>query len=104
MADNKNAEQKKREAQSGMAAYEAERTALLARTEKLRAMRLAREAEDAANAPPPEVKATKVSKAKGTKVVKSATTTKTKAAKGKKAPSESLSNWMTSQKDSGRNN
>ncbi|BAT59879.1 hypothetical protein GJW-30_1_02414 [Variibacter gotjawalensis] len=80
---------KKRDPASGAALYEAERVALLARTEKLRALRLAREAEEAANAPVVEPKV-KTVKAKGT-------------AKKKKEPAGKLSDWMKSRSDSGHN-
>jgi hypothetical protein len=94
LADEPNkvrAEIRARQAEDGkkaMAEYEASAAATRVKTEKLRALRLAREAIEAA-APKPAAK----TKAKaGTK-----TTKKKKAAEGK------LSDWLEDQTDSGRN-
>jgi hypothetical protein len=76
-----------------MAEYEANAAATRAKTEKLRALRLARDAAEAA-APKPAAK-TKA-KAKAT-----ATATAT-ATKKKKAPAGKLSDWLDEQADSGR--
>ena len=71
-------------------AYEAEADAMRNKTAKLRALRLAREAEQAANSPP--APATKT-RAKG-------------AAKGKaaKQPAGNLADWMQSREESGHKN
>ena len=68
--------------------YEAEAAALRARTERLRALRLAKEAAE----PKPVAAAAPVRKA-------------TKAKAGKAAPKASgtLSDWMKAQRESGRN-
>lgn len=73
-----------------MAEYEANAEAVRAKTEKLRALRLAR---DAANPPAPP----KAAKAKSTGT-KSATGTKSKS---KKADAGKLSDWIKKQQDSG---
>jgi hypothetical protein len=96
LADEPNklrAEIRARQAEDGkkaMAEYEASAAATRAKTEKLRALRLAREAAEAA-APKPPAKTKSKAKA-GTK-----TAAKKKAAVGK------LSDWLDSQADSGRN-
>ena len=96
MADEPNkmrAEIRARQAEDGkkaMAEYEAGAAATRAKTEKLRALRLAKEAAELA-APKPPAKA----KAKA-KASKSA---KTK----KKAPDSKLADWLDDQADSGRN-
>jgi len=80
----------KREAdgKKAMAEYEANAEAVRAKTEKLRALRLAR---DAANPPaPPKAKST------GTK-----SATGTKSGKSKKADPGKLSDWIKKQQDSG---
>jgi hypothetical protein len=87
------AKKPQRPGDGGMQAYEAERNALLARTAKLRQLRLAHEAEVAANAPPPEPK--KLPKSKAAKTTKA-------GAKAKK-PAESLSTWMKNREGSGHN-
>jgi hypothetical protein len=66
--------------------YEAEAAALRARTEKLRAMRLAREA---AAPPPPPKKAAKKTASK-------------KSAKASKEKSRPLSDWLDEQRKDGR--
>ena len=58
-------EVKKRETETALAAYHAEARATEAKTARLKAARLAKEAEDreaAANAPPPEKKVTRAKK------------------------------------------
>jgi hypothetical protein len=67
--------------------YEAEAAALRARTEKLRAMRLAREAA----APPPPPKKTAAKK-----------TASKKSAKASKEKSRPLSDWLDEQRKDGR--
>jgi hypothetical protein len=95
LADEPNkmrAEIRARQAEDGkkaMAEYEASAAATRIKTEKLRALRLAKEAAEAA-APKPPAK----SKAKaGAKSAKSK----------KKAPEGKLSDWLDDQADSGRN-
>jgi len=89
LADEPNklrAEIRARQAEDGkkaMAEYEASAPATRAKTEKLRALRLAKEAAEAA-APKPPAK------------------TKAKATKKKKAPPGKLSDWLDGQADSGR--
>ena len=95
MADEPNkmrAEIRARQAEDGkkaMAEYEASAAATRAKTEKLRALRLAKEASEAA-APKPAAK----------------TKTKTKAKPGAKAKKPAadgkLSDWLDGQADSGR--
>ena len=95
MADEPNkmrAEIRARQAEDGkkaMAEYEASAAATRVKTEKLRALRMAKEAAEAA-APKPPAK----SKAKaGAKSAKSK----------KKAPEGKLADWLDDQADSGRN-
>ena len=96
MADEPNkmrAEIRARQAEDGkkaMAEYEANAAATRAKTEKLKALRLAKEAAEAA-APKPPAK----TKAKAKLGVKS---TKEKKA----APEGKLSDWLEDQSDSGR--
>ena len=92
MADEPNkmrAEIRARQAEDGrkaMAEYEASAAATRAKTEKLRALRLAREAaEAAAPKPPAKPKAKARSKSK------------------KKAPDGKLADWLDDQAESGRN-
>ena len=70
-----------------MAEYEANAAATRAKTERLRALRLARDAALPAPAAP----------------VKAATKTKSAKAKSKKAASGKLADWIKGQEDSGRN-
>jgi hypothetical protein len=92
LADEPNkvrAEIRARQAEDGkkaMAEYEASAAATRAKTEKLRALRLAREASEAA-APKPAAK----------------TKAKSKSTKKKKAADGKLSDWLEDQADSGRN-
>jgi hypothetical protein len=79
--------QRAADGKKAMSEYETEAAAIAAKTARLRALRLAKEAEDAKNAPPPVVK-----KASAKKTAKS----KTKTAA---AP---LSDWLEQQKGSGR--
>jgi len=97
LADDPNkvrAEIRARQAEDGkkaMAEYEANAAATRAKTEKLRALRLAKEAADlAAPKPAPKAKAKSTSKAKSTK-------------KKKAAPDGKLSDWLDGQAGSGRN-
>jgi DNA-binding protein H-NS len=86
-ANKVRAEIRARQAEDGkkaMAEYEASAAATRAKTEKLRALRLARDAADAA-APKPPAK----------------TKAKAKTAK-KKVPAGKLSDWLDGQADSGR--
>ena len=83
-ANKLRAEIRARQAEDGkkaMAEYEANAAATRAKTEKLRALRLARDAAEAA-APKPAAKA--------------------KATKKKKAPAGKLSDWLDGQANSGR--
>ncbi len=92
MADEPNkmrAEIRARQAEDGkkaMAEYEASAAATRAKTEKLRALRLAKEAAELAAPKPP-------TKAKA----------KSKTAKKKKVDDGKLSDWLEDQTDSGRN-
>jgi len=70
-----------------MAEYEAKAAATREKTEKLRALRLAREAAEANAAPPP------TTKTKG----------KSKAAKKPVRVAGKLADWLEDQQDSGRN-
>lgn len=76
--------QRAEDGKKAMAEYEAAGAAMRARTEKLRALRLAKEAADAANAPK----------------TKSATK---KAGKKSKAKAVPLSDWLKDREGSGRN-
>ena len=95
MADEPNkmrAEIRARQAEDGkkaMAEYEASAAATRVKTEKLRALRLAKEAAEAA-APKPPAK---------TKAKAGAKSAKSK----KKAPEGKLSDWLDDQAESGRN-
>lgn len=98
MADEPNkmrAEIRARQAEDGkkaMAEYEASAAATRAKTEKLRALRLAKEAAElAAPKPPAKTKA------------KAGAKTGTKSVKKKKAPDGKLADWLDDQADSGRN-
>jgi hypothetical protein len=86
------AEIRARQAEDGkkaMAEYEASAAATRAKTEKLRALRMAREAAELAAPKPPAT----------TKAKAGAKSTKTK----KKAPDGKLADWLDDQADSGRN-
>ena len=102
MADEPNkmrAEIRARQAEDGkkaMAEYEASAAATRAKTEKLRALRLAREAAELAAPKPPAKPKAKVGAKAGSK---SAKTNKTK----KKVPDDKLADWLDDQADSGRN-
>jgi hypothetical protein len=92
----------KREAdgKKAMAEYEANADAVRIKTEKLRALRLAR---DAAMPPPaPKVAKTKSSGAKSAGA-KATGAKSSKAGKGKKDDSGKLADWIKNQQDSGRN-
>lgn len=103
MADEPNkmrAEIRARQAEDGkkaMAEYEASAAATRAKTEKLRALRLAKEAADEA-APKPPAK-TKARSAKSGAAKSGAKPSKAK----KKAPDGKLADWLDGQADSGRN-
>jgi len=68
-----------------MAEYEASITATREKTERLRALRMAREAAEAAAPPPPKTKG------------------KSKAAKKPSRVAGKLSDWLDDQRDSGHN-
>jgi hypothetical protein len=76
--------QREEEAKKNLSDYEIDRAAVEAKTARLRAERLAREAVVAQSSPPVPAKKKAVKKAKG--------------------KSESLSNWLKDQQSSGRNN
>jgi hypothetical protein len=78
------AAQRAQDGKSAMADYEAEAQALRVKTERLRALRLAREAAEPAPAP------------------KRAVAKKTKAGKDAKGTSATLSAWLSDQKNGGR--
>ena len=81
MADDPN---KHQDGKNALAEYEAQQQAIRARTEKLRALRLAREAAE----PPPAPKRAAVKKAKsGSKT---------------KGTAEKLASWLKDQQNSGR--
>lgn len=75
--------QRAEDGKKAMSEYEAERVAMRVKTEKLRALRLARDSAEQAAAPPPAVPVKKVGK--------------------KKSAAGSLSDWMKTREDSGRN-
>jgi hypothetical protein len=105
LADEPNklrAEIRARQAEDGrkaMAEYEANAAAVRVKTEKLRALRLAREAAE--QAAPAAVKPKAGKSAKKSAGAKSATTKP--ASKKKKAPAGKLSDWLEDQAGSGRN-
>jgi hypothetical protein len=77
-----------------VAGYEAEAIALRAKTERLRALRLARDAELAANAPPAPAK-----KARAAKPAKAA-----KGTSGAPETKANLSDWLDAREGSGHKN
>lgn len=85
---------KARQAEEGkkaMAEYEANAAAVRAKTEKLRALRLAREAADGTQG------------AAAGKAKKTASAGKAKSGKKKQSPKGTLADWLTEQQNSGRN-
>jgi hypothetical protein len=88
---------REQDGKKAMAEYEANADAVRAKTEKLRALRLARDAA----MPPPAPKATKAKsaggKASGTKSAGG------KSSKSKKEDSGKLSDWIKTQQNSGHN-
>jgi hypothetical protein len=82
--------QKADAARKNMSDYEAAAVALRAKTERLRALRLAREAAEHAAAPPKAVARPKAAKP-------------AKSSKGPKAPSVTLAEWLRTERSSGRN-
>ncbi len=80
--------QRQADGKKAMAEYEASAEAMRAKTEKLRALRLAR---DAAN--PPAAAPKKATSGRATK-----------SGKKDKAPKGTLADWLTEQQNSGRNN
>jgi hypothetical protein len=78
------ADDKTQDGKNALAEYEAQAAAVRARTERLRALRLAREAA----APPPAPKRTATGKAR--------------AGKSTKGSAASLSSWLKDQQNSGR--
>jgi len=103
LADEPNkmrAEIRARQAEDGkkaMAEYEASAAATRAKTEKLRALRLAREAAELAAPKPPAKTKVKAGAKAGTKAGTKSAKTK------KKVPEGKLSDWIDDQADSGRN-
>jgi hypothetical protein len=93
--------QRAADGKAAMAEYEAEAAAMRAKTERLRALRLAR---DAALPPGAKSSAAKssASKSSTTKSSASRSTAGSKTKSGKKLPSVSLTDWMASQERSGR--
>ena len=87
--------QRAEDGKKAMAEYEAEAVALRAKTARLRALRMARDAEVAATAPPAPAKKKAAGAAKG----KGA-----KAAKGADAAKASLSDWLDAREGSGHKN
>jgi hypothetical protein len=83
--------QRAEDGKKAMSDYEAEGAAMRAKTARLRALRLARDAEQAAAAPPPAPAKKKA--AKGGKGTKSA-----------KADNGSLSDWLKDREGSGHKN
>jgi hypothetical protein len=102
LADEPNklrAEIRARQAEDGkkaMAEYEASAAATRVKTEKLRALRLAKEAAEAAAPKPP-------AKTKAKSGTSKSSTTKSGTAKKKKAPAGKLSDWLEGQTNGGRN-
>ena len=78
--------QRAADGRKAMSEYETEVAAIAAKTARLRALRLAKEAEDKLNTPPPVVKKAAVKK----------------SAKSKAAKAPPLSDWLDQQKGSGR--
>lgn len=76
--------QKAEDGKKAMAEYEAAAVAIRAKTDRLRALRVAREAELAKNAPPAKAAAKK------------------KPAKGKKVAAGKLEDWLDDQEKGGR--
>jgi hypothetical protein len=87
--DSRTAAQRAADGKQAMAEYEAQAAALRAKTERLRAMRLAREA---AQPPAPPKRAP----------AKSAGGTRTTGAKKRKGSAPSLSQWLADQEKGGR--
>lgn len=89
------------EAKKAMAEYEAQAIAIREKTARLRALRLAREAETAASAPqkrkPPVRKTTS-----GTSTASRSGGAAAKRGKAEKRPSETLADWLNQQNRSGR--
>ena len=81
--------QRAEDGKKAMAEYEAGVVAIRAKTEKLRELRLARDAADRAAAPAASAPAKKVAAKKG--------------AKKAKRPAGSLANWLDDQEAGGRN-
>ncbi len=79
--------QRPQDGKSAVSGYEAEQAAVRAKTERLRALRLAHEA---ANPPP-------------AKPVRAASANKTAAARKKAKSNATLASWLDEQKNSGRN-
>ncbi len=78
--------QKANDAKQAIADYEADAIALRAKTAKLRELRLARDAEEAALRPPAPVKKVAAKK------------------KAARAPAGNLADWMKAREDGGHNN
>ena len=112
MADEPNkvrAEIRARQAEDGkkaMAEYEANAAAVRIKTEKLRALRLAREASEQATPAAGKKKAAKPAKTKAKSTKNKSTknkSTKNKSTKKTKAADGNLSEWIEEQANSGRN-
>jgi hypothetical protein len=86
--------QRAEDGKKAMAEYEAGVVAIRAKTEKLRELRLARDAADKAAAPAASAPAKKVAAKKGAAK---------KGAKKAKRPAGSLANWLDDQEAGGRN-
>ena len=86
--------QRAEDGKKAMAEYEVGGAAVRAKTERLRALRLARDAAEAKAAPPPVAAAPK----------KKAPAKKAKSAKGAKAPGGTLSGWLKDREGSGHSN
>ena len=88
--------QRAEDGKKAMAEYEAGVAAVRAKTEKLRELRLARDAADKAAAPVAPAPAKKGAVKKGAAKAK-------KGAKKAKRPAESLANWLDDQEAGGHN-
>jgi hypothetical protein len=83
--------QRAEDGKKAMSEYESEAAATRAKTERLRALRLARDAAEKAASP-------------SETTTKGAVSPKKRSAKAKKGPSGTLSDWLKNQQASGRRN
>jgi hypothetical protein len=93
--------QRAEDGKKAMSEYEADAIAVRSKTARLRALRLARDAEQAAAVPPPAAAKKAPKSVKGSK-----TGAKTGAKTGKSTKTKSdakLANWLDDQEKSGRN-